>query len=184
MLPETRSGFKRLTWARSQGEKPNDAVLRSRAGRALGKFGDSEVVAEANRRYSTGDPSAISGPLRTPIFEVVARQSMSRLGNVCSTLAREEKKPLVRNALYKLLGGVRDNTLAQRALDLALTDEPGPTNGSQIIGAVAELQSRSRFRLRNSASRENGKPRGRIFAFTLSATPGSALRGSGDDRLA
>jgi aminopeptidase N len=41
--------------------------------------------------------------------------------------------------LYKLLGAARDKTLAQRALDLALTDEPGPTNKSQIVSAVAEV---------------------------------------------
>jgi hypothetical protein len=45
----------------------------------------------------------------------------------------------VRDALYALLGAVRDPTLAQRALDLAITDEPGPTNGSHIVGAVAVL---------------------------------------------
>ncbi|PYJ88485.1 MAG: aminopeptidase, partial [Verrucomicrobia bacterium] len=40
---------------------------------------------------------------------------------------------------YRLLGGVRDTALAQRALELALTDEAGPGNSSQIIGAVAVL---------------------------------------------
>jgi aminopeptidase N len=44
----------------------------------------------------------------------------------------------VRNALYRLLGGVRDPALAQRALDLSLTEEPGPTTSSQIVGAVSE----------------------------------------------
>ena len=45
----------------------------------------------------------------------------------------------MRTALYRLLGGVRDTALAQRALELALTDEAGPGNSSQIIGAVAAL---------------------------------------------
>ena len=52
-------------------------------------------------------------------------------------MARDERNPLVRVQLYQLLGGVQDETLARRALELALTDEPGATNSSQIIGAVA-----------------------------------------------
>ena len=52
-------------------------------------------------------------------------------------MARDERNPLVRVQLYQLLGGVRDEALARRALALALTDEPGATNSSQIIGAVA-----------------------------------------------
>ena len=52
-------------------------------------------------------------------------------------MARTERNPLVRVQLYQLLGGVRDERLARRTLDLALTDEPGATNSSQLIGAVA-----------------------------------------------
>jgi aminopeptidase N len=131
--------LKRLTWSAIPGEKPNDAVLRAEVISALGKFGDAEVVAEANRRYSNRDPSATSGPLRTTILEIVAQHADAAVWERLLSGAREEKKPLVRNALYKLLGAVRDNTLAQRALDLALTDEPGPGNSSQIIGAVATI---------------------------------------------
>jgi hypothetical protein len=131
--------LKRISWASIPGEKPNETILRAELVTALGKLGDPEVVAEANRRYTTGDPSAISGALRTTILEVVARHADAAGWERLLNEAREEKKPLVRNALYKLLGGARDNTLAQRALDLALTDEPGPTNSSQIVGAVAEL---------------------------------------------
>jgi hypothetical protein len=130
--------LKRLTWNPIPNEKPNDAVLRAELISALGKFGDAEVVAEANRRYASGDPSAVSGPLRTTILEVVAWQADVATWERLLSQAREEKKPLVRNALYKLLGGVRDKTLAQRALDLSLTEEPGPTNSSQIVSAVAD----------------------------------------------
>ena len=131
--------LKRLTWNPIENEKPKDAVLRAELISALGKFGDAEVVTEANRRYTGGDPSATSGPLRATILEVVAWQADAAMWERLLSQAREEKKPLVRNALYKLLGGVRDTALAQRALDLSLTDEPGPTNSSQIVSAVAEF---------------------------------------------
>ena len=131
--------LKRLSWTAIAGEKPNDAVLRAELISALGKFGDVEVVAEVNRLYESGDPSATSGPLRTTILEVVAQNADATRWERLLNEARAEKKPLVRNALYRRLGGVRDNVLAQRALDLALSDEPGPTNSSQIIAEVATL---------------------------------------------
>jgi aminopeptidase N len=52
-------------------------------------------------------------------------------------MARDERNPLVKVQLYGLLGSAQDPALAQRALDLALTDEPGATNSSRIIGSVA-----------------------------------------------
>jgi aminopeptidase N len=127
----------RLGWTTTPTEKPNDAVLRSELIGALGKFGDPEVVTEATRRYSSGDPSALSGPLRTTILEVVAAHVDAAGWERLHSQAQAEKTPLIRNELYKALGAARDKTLAQRALDLALTDEPGPTNSSQIIGIVA-----------------------------------------------
>lgn len=129
----------RLGWTATTGEKPNDAVLRAALIAALGKFRNPEVVAEANRRYNTGDPSAVTGPLRTTILGVVASHVDVTGWERLHAMAQPEKNPLVRNELYKLLGATRDETLAQRALALALTDEPGATNSSQIIAAVAEV---------------------------------------------
>jgi aminopeptidase N len=129
--------LQRLTWSATAGEKPNDALLRAELIAVLGKFGDPEVVAEANRRYSSGDASAAGGPLRTTILEVVARHADAAGWERLHAQALEEKSPLVRSELYKLLGAARDQTLAKRALDLALTAEPGPTTSSQIVGAVA-----------------------------------------------
>jgi aminopeptidase N len=131
--------LKRLTWASVAGEKPKEAVLRAELIGALGQVGDPEVVAEAKRRYDSGDPSAISGPLRTSILDVVARRADVATWERLHTQAQAEKSPLVRNEFYKLLGRARDKTLVQRALDIALTTEPGPTTSSQIIGAVAEV---------------------------------------------
>ena len=49
----------------------------------------------------------------------------------------DERNPLVKQQLYRLLGAARDPALARRALDLALTDEPGTTNSSALISAVS-----------------------------------------------
>jgi aminopeptidase N len=131
--------LKRLTWASVAGEKPKEAVLRAELIGALGEVGDPEVLAEANRRYNSGDPSASSGPLRTSILEVVARHADAATWERLHAQAQAEKSPLVRNEFYRLLGRAGDKTLAQRALDISLTAEPGPTTSSQIIGAVSEV---------------------------------------------
>jgi len=132
-----RPVLQHLTWSAIAGEKPNDALLRAELIAALGKLGDPEVVAEANRRYSSGDASVTAGPLRTAILEVVARHVDAAGWERLHAQALAEKSPLVRAELYKLLGAALDQALAQRALDLALTAEPGPTVSTQIVGIVA-----------------------------------------------
>jgi aminopeptidase N len=130
--------FDRLGWAAHPNERPNDAVLRTELITALGRFGDPDVVAEARRRYSSGDPSATSGPLRTAILGVVAWQADAATWDRLHSEAKEEKKPLVRQRLYELLGSSRDGTLARQALELSLTDEPDTTTASRVISTVAE----------------------------------------------
>jgi aminopeptidase N len=48
-----------------------------------------------------------------------------------------EKTPLIKDNLYSVLASTVDKALAQRALDLALTDEPGATNSAGMLGRVA-----------------------------------------------
>ncbi|HEX5184325.1 MAG TPA: M1 family metallopeptidase [Allosphingosinicella sp.] len=129
--------FRRLGWRARPNEPAPDAVLRADLIGALGAWGDPEVVAEARRLYETGDPLAKSGPLRTTILAVVARNVDAAGWDRLHEAAKAEHNPLVRAQLYRLLGSANDPALAQRALDLALTDEPGPTTSPNIIAAVA-----------------------------------------------
>ncbi|MEO8359781.1 MAG: M1 family peptidase, partial [Vicinamibacteria bacterium] len=50
-----------------------------------------------------------------------------------------EKTPLVKDRLYQLLASTEDVALARRALELALTSEPGSTNSAGMIAAVSNL---------------------------------------------
>ena len=47
-----------------------------------------------------------------------------------------------RASLYQLLGRAKDEALARRALDLALTNEPGKTTSAGMITAVAGAHPR------------------------------------------
>jgi len=129
--------MRRLGWTPRAGESSSDSVLRNTLIATLGDLGDPAVVGEANRRFSTGDPSATAGPLRETILGIVAANADAATWERLRAMARDERNPLIKVQLYGLLGSVRDPALAQRALDLALTPEPGATNSSRIIGAVA-----------------------------------------------
>jgi len=129
--------LRRLGWTARRGEAANDAVLRATLIETLGGLGDAGVVEEANRRFAANDPLVASGPLRQTLLGVVAYNADAATWERLRALARDERNPLARVQIYRLLGAVRDPALAQRALDLALTEEPGATNSSQIISAVA-----------------------------------------------
>jgi aminopeptidase N len=128
----------RIGWAPRAGEAPTVPVLRADLIKTLGGMGDPAVVAEASRRLAAGDPLAAGGPLRSTILAVAARNVDSAGWERLRSQARSERSPLVKAQLYRLLGSSRDPALAQRALDLALTDEPGATTSAGIISAVAE----------------------------------------------
>ena len=127
----------RMGWTPKASEPSTSAVLRSELIGTLGEIGDPGVVAEANRRFAANDPSVATGPLRTTILSVVAKNLDPAGWERLRAQARAETNPLVKAQLYELLGSTRDPVLARRALDLALTPEPGATTGSAIISAVS-----------------------------------------------
>ena len=131
--------IRRLGWSARPNEPANDAVLRAALIQRLGDMGDPAVVAEARRRFAANDPSVTAGPLRETILGAIAYNADTATWERLRVMARDERNPLVRGQLYQLLGFVRDEALARRALDLALTEEPGATNASQLISSVAEV---------------------------------------------
>ncbi len=137
--------LRRLGWSQRANEAPNDAILRAELLSTMGFLRDSTVVAEANRRFDANDASVTSGPLRQTILGIVAYNADAARWERLRVMARDERNPLVRVQLYQLLGGARDEALARRALDLAMTDEPGLTNSSQIISAVGGVHPELAF---------------------------------------
>lgn len=127
-------------WVPRKGEPATVANLRERLIRVLGKLGDANVVAEARRRYaaSATDPQAMPGELRMAILGVVARHADEATWQALRAAAKAETSALIKDNYYTLLASTADAKLAQRALDLALTDEPGLTTSADMIDTVAD----------------------------------------------
>ena len=132
--------FARVGWTARAGEPEPVAVLRNVLIGTLGALGDPAVIAEARRRFraEATDPEAMPGPLRKTILRVVARHADAATWDALHRAAVAEKTPLVKEELYFLLAAVEDEALVRRALDLALSSEPGATTGAAMMARAAE----------------------------------------------
>ena len=133
--------FARTGWLAREGEATSVAILRAQLIGVLSELGDEAVIAEARRRHAAqaSDPQAVPTALRKTILEVVARHADAAMWERLHAAARAEKTPLVKDQLYAMLSSAEDEALARRALDLALTDEPGATNSAGMIRDVSGL---------------------------------------------
>jgi aminopeptidase N len=121
------------------GEPFVQSNLRSSLIASLGSMGDPTVVAEANRLFAKldRDPAALDGPLRTTWLAIIARNADQAIWDKLRKLGQTAENQQVKSTMYSLLGRSSDQHLAQSALELALTAEPGATTSAGIISAVA-----------------------------------------------
>ena len=124
----------RLGWDSAADEAAQDANLRAELIAALSALNDPGVIAEARRRFNNGRMPA---ELRRAILTVVAEHADGATWERLHALARAETSAMSRSDLYELLGAGNDPALALRALQLALSDEPGATNSAALIARVA-----------------------------------------------
>ena len=71
------------------------------------------------------------------VLGIVARNADAATWDTLHALAKKETSSMVRDQYYTLLATAGDEVLAARALDMALTAEPGATNGAAMISAVS-----------------------------------------------
>ena len=128
--------FARLGWEAKPGEADSVRRLRSSLIGALSGLDDKAVIAEAQRRFAAGG-DAVPVVLRGVILGIVARNADAATWDKLHAQAQAETTPLIKDQLYGLLASAKDDALAQRALELALTPEPGATNSAGMISRVA-----------------------------------------------
>ncbi len=130
--------FAAVGWDAKPKENDNVALLRESLLDALSQFDDPGVIAEARKRFAAyvRDPSHMTPETRRSMLSIVALHATSAEWEQLHALAKHEKSTLAKHELYDFLGTARDKALAQRALDLALTDEAVVTTRPDIIAEV------------------------------------------------
>ncbi|MFT3755964.1 MAG: M1 family metallopeptidase [Pseudoxanthomonas sp.] len=131
--------FAKLGWENREGDSAVTKQLRTSLIAQLSGLGDEKVLAEARRRFATSetDPSALPADLRRTVLGVVARNADAATWDKLHDMAKRETSSMIRDQYYGLLAIAKDKALAQRALEMALTDEPGATNSASMIAGVA-----------------------------------------------
>lgn len=138
-LSVLRPAFARIGWTANAADPAPVQLLRTQLIGTLAGLGDEAVIAEARRRFAAGpdDATAMPAALRSTITGIVAHYADAATWDTLHAMAKAEKTPLIKDQMYSMLSIAKDKALAQRALDLALTEEPGATNSSGMIGAVS-----------------------------------------------
>ena len=129
----------KLGWEAKAGEPEYLANFRAEMIGVMSGLEDPATLAEARRRFLAmdTDPNAAPASLRFLILAIVARNADETTWNALRERAQKEKSAMVKDSLYALLATAKNKDLAKRALDLALTDEPGATTSASMIRAVA-----------------------------------------------
>jgi aminopeptidase N len=129
----------RFGWDPKPGEADNDAIARQAVLTTLGELDDAAVIAEARARFERwlADPDSLRGAGRRTVLAIVAHHADEKTWEALHQKARESKDITDRARLYRYLGAAEDPKLADKALALALSGEPTPTEAPGIITAVA-----------------------------------------------
>ncbi|HEY7887165.1 MAG TPA: M1 family metallopeptidase [Steroidobacteraceae bacterium] len=118
----------RLGWDSKAGETPDLQKLRRTAIEDLGAWGDSQVLAEARRRFAAfvRDRSAISPDDQPMILNIVARYADAATFNELHALAKQSDDQAQKIRLYAALSGVRDARLSAQVARIAVSPEIAP----------------------------------------------------------
>jgi aminopeptidase N len=132
--------FQQVGWNARDGENATIANLRAELIDTLSDLNDGTTVAEARRRYAgpATDPLVNPPALRKTIMAVVAAHADAATWDGLHRAALAEKSPMIKDQLYRLLASASNDALARRALELAMTDEPGLTNSAAMLAQVAQ----------------------------------------------
>jgi aminopeptidase N len=136
--------LQQLGFTPKAGEPIADTTLRPTLIGTLGRYHDAQVQAEAARLFAAWkqDPNAIPGSLKTTWLRVIARNADAATWEAIHQRAKATAGTVERTALYQLLGRAQEEALARRALELALSDEPGKTISSGMMSSVAVAHPR------------------------------------------
>ncbi|MEO5721164.1 MAG: M1 family metallopeptidase [Chthoniobacterales bacterium] len=134
-----RPSFGELGWDKKKGESSRDATLRASLVSALGSLGDEEIIAGARERFAkyVSDRKSLDPDLRGPVLKVTGHYADEKTWNQLHDLARGAKSLEEKQNFYDALTAASDPKLAERALQIALTDELPTSRAVYIVPTVA-----------------------------------------------
>jgi aminopeptidase N len=149
----------RIGWDKKAGEADNVALLRADLIATLSDMDDRETIGEAKRRFKryVADNDSLDAGTRRSVLGVIATHADAASWEKLHEMAKTAKSQLDREEFYHLLGAPRNKALAQKALELSLTDEPPVTLAPGIISAVANYYPELAFDFATSHWDQVGK---------------------------
>ncbi|MGC9953123.1 MAG: M1 family metallopeptidase [Rhizomicrobium sp.] len=138
-LSVLRPLFAKIRWSAKPGEDANASLLRMALLAALNRLDDPKAIAKARRYFTVyvKNPARLSGDLRSSVLSIVAAHADAATWEQLHALAKNAQSSLEKRQFYALLGAVHDRALAERALDLALSDEAPVTMRPAVVDSVA-----------------------------------------------
>jgi aminopeptidase N len=134
-----RSTFAKLGWEPKTGEPPGAANLRASLIRALGDFNDSEIIAGCRERFEKylSDPASLAPDLRPAVLSVVGRYANEKTWNKLHELGLKTTSIADKQNYYNALAQATDQTLINKTLAIALTDELPTSRAVFLVARVA-----------------------------------------------
>ena len=120
--------FDRLGWDAKDGEEPATQALRRAVIGDLGAWGDTAVIAEANKRFDgfVANRASLAPDDQGVVMAIVAENADQARFDQLHTIAKSAKDEAEVRRFYGALANVRDPKLAQQVLDVIMSSEIPP----------------------------------------------------------
>jgi aminopeptidase N len=134
----------RLGWNDKPGEAADVQSLRRDVIEQLGNLGDPDVTAEAQRRFRRflSDPKTLAPDDQRIVLGIVAHVADGATFERLHALAKNAKRESDKRRYLIALMGVGDDALAERALDIALSNEIPPQAEQLRVSLIRALAAR------------------------------------------
>jgi aminopeptidase N len=136
-----KRSYGRLGWDPIPGERPGLQTLRRTVLADLGAWGDPDIISEAQRRFVRflADRKAIKPDDQATVLRIVAAYADTATFDKLHALARAATNETEQRRYFDVLMYVRDNDLAQRTADIALSKEIPPQADTMRLGLIQTL---------------------------------------------
>jgi aminopeptidase N len=139
--------FAAAGWNPAPGESENIRLLRAHLIDTLSALDDEDVVRRAGESFAAyiRNPGSLDAELRRQVLTVASRHADASIWEQIHAVAKGAYSGIEKQQDYAMLGSVEDPNLAQRTLDLLLTDEIEAPSRPWVINSVATLHPEMAF---------------------------------------